>query len=38
MQCGILKIIETEIETKIEPKIETKIEEGVVVLLQSLFK
>ena len=30
MQCGILKIIET--------KIETKIEEGVVVLLQSLFK
>ena len=34
MQCGILKIIETEIETKIE----TKIEEGVVVLLQSLFK
>ena len=30
MQCGILKIIKT--------KIETKIEEGVVVLLQSLFK
>ena len=34
MQCGILKIIETKIGTKIE----TKIEEGVVVLLQSLFK